>query len=223
MYCHQHVKEINKTLGMHLPRSGRYLAYADYLTAISPSHAASLRIAMSDTLTVADQGEYGHLYIYELLDRSDAQSVCLKVGRSTKPMGRMAQWRSQCQSRKPALRALLPRAVNQTADQQPQGLVVGAHAVTHEGIRGSHRWEKLVHIDLADLCQRQTSNAPGAPGTDGGVPAGNHTVVGEICRDCKRRHREIFLVPRAKGGYETVLKICLKWQRFVQLVVRDMA
>ncbi|CAO1624088.1 unnamed protein product [Parajaminaea phylloscopi] len=266
IYCHQHVREINKSPGLHLPETGRYVPFATYLkdADLSPLTAARLRVAMSDPLTDADKRERGYLYIYELLDRSSPTHVCLKVGRSTKPMNRIAQWRSQCQSRQPVLRALYPSGTTSasasaspssrdargsastttTSSPSRQGLVVGAHAAVDPGMRGSHRWEKLVHIELAGLCSSEADQGQIQPGGRAPPPpppppsAESHPV----CADCHRRHREIFMVPRARvrtrpgarrgspnddvnaggdEGYRAVVGICLKWQRFVEEVAQD--
>lgn len=276
-YCHQHACKINKSLGLHLPRSGRYVPFEAYLcdASLKPLTAARLRVAMSDALTSADLSEHGYLYIYELLDRSDDEYLCLKVGRSTNPMYRISQWRSQCQSRKPIFRALYPSATPTASNggasvvAVQQGLVVGAHAATHQGLRGSHRWEKLVHIELADLCSRipkATRRPTGLSGSEGwedheegeddddDMSQAVRASSNAVCDDCQRRHREIFLVPRraamsettsgvgaaagacrsqrgasgssvllAEGDrtYRLVVDICLKWQRFVELLAQD--
>jgi hypothetical protein len=73
--------------------------------------------------------------------------------------------------------------------------------VLTRGIVGSHRWEKLVHLELRERC------TPPA-GAAGGEAA-------HKCRDCGKRHREIFAVP-AELGFEGVKEVVLRWERFVR-------
>lgn len=149
---------------------------------------------------------------------SSRTHTSLKVGRSVNPMARMAQWRSQCSSREAHLRALLPLldpAMSQRVNAPVgagatsgsgmgmgrQGLLVGADRVLTRGIVGSHRWEKLVHLELRERCASPSALAA--------------AETAHKCSDCGKRHREIFAVP-AELGFEGVKEVVLRWERFVR-------
>lgn len=194
VYCFQHTSEVNKTTGFY-PSPGHFVTFSDWFDThphpLSDHTQALLRKCMSRPLTPADAAEVGYLYIYELRDRSSATHLCLKVGRTVNVFRRLGQWRSQCQSKDPLLRAFHP-------SQDGQGLISGADSVDAPGVRFSHRWEALVHLELRELGIR----------------------VDERCKDCKTRHREVFLIPRSSGGdgFELAQRVVLKWMRFVQML-----
>lgn len=237
VFCRQHSNEINKSAGFYSSKKGDYIPFADYLplallaapasngpgAAAIATTLARLRLALSEPLTAADLQEKGYIYVFEYPNRSDPQSLYLKVGRSIRPMKRMAEWRGQCSSgtvvaagrsgnpaknggsteegeAQPLLRGLFPsegEAANQSA------LLVGAHAVTTRGILGSHRWEKLIHIELSHRAQRLID--------DGEV----------VTCPCGRRHREIFKVSRKELGYQGVKEMVTRWEKAVRRLVEE--
>ncbi|PWN52798.1 hypothetical protein IE53DRAFT_384732 [Violaceomyces palustris] len=193
-YCYQHVAEVNHQKGCYLgtgPSGQMYIEFSDYLSEGEQSEncQARLRTCMTSDPTASDLGERGYVYIYELRDRSDGDHVCLKVGRAINVFKRIHQWRSQCQSKDPLLRCFLPSPPN-------QGLLAGTAAAEESGIVLSHKWERLIHIELMDI---------------------GHRII-EACRDCGSRHMEIFMVPRDRGGFEKVKSVVEKWMLFVKLV-----
>ncbi|KAN0064572.1 hypothetical protein ACQY0O_002200 [Thecaphora frezii] len=210
-YCFQHVAEVNKSTGFYaasratLPEVQIFVAFADYLGTgghLSDHTQALLRKCMSEPPSAADQEERGYLYIYELRDRSDADRICLKVGRTVNVFRRINQWRSQCQSKDPLLRAFLPSS-------RAQGLLSGADAAESPGLVLSRKWERLVHLELHEVAER----------------------VDEGCPDCGSRHREIFMVPRrgiapgpsthptsTAGGFELTRAIVEKWMKLIALI-----
>jgi hypothetical protein len=131
----------------------------------------------------------------QLRDRSTPTHIALKVGRAVNVYKRFEQWRSQCQSKSPTLRAFFPRP-----DGLAQDVLPGAASVLEEGALLSHRWETLIHIELSYLGMR----------------------LNDKCIDCGTRHREIFLIPRSEGiGYDSVQRAVERWLSFVRLVARD--
>lgn len=81
----------------------------------------------------------------------------------------------------------------------------------------SKRWERLIHLELADLAARTRPEE-----------WGSEEVRGR-CADCGVVHREIFPVPRfdgdgeqadqrrgGDGSYQVVMEIICRWERFVQ-------
>lgn len=207
LFCHQHAKEVNKSPGFHLPRSQTYISFEEYIPAdLSMGTAAKLRTAMAEMLTASDLSTPGHIYVYELRSGGGTTAALptmrLKVGRSHQPMNRIAQWRAQCSSRQPVLRCLFPRDGGEASAReviQHRRLIVGADTVTSAGLPGSHKWEKLVHIELSERCVRLTG----------------------ACGDCGKSHREIFETrPDAAAdalGFDGVCDIIAKWERFVRV------
>jgi hypothetical protein len=214
-YCHQHSKEINKTNGFILPGTrktassgggktgvgdGRYVDFGDYLGGIGglggtaeENCKAKLRTAMSQSPSEVDWLERGYIYIYELRDRSTQTHIALKVGRAVNVFKRIEQWRSQCQSKEPLLRAFFPRPPG-----IPQDVLPGAAKVIEKGTLLSHKWERLCHIELSSLGTR----------------------LSEKCNDCASRHREIFLLPR-EIGFDGARRVVERWLSFVRLVASD--
>lgn len=203
----------------HQQQQQRYLAFDRYIpTTLSPLTAAKLRVAMSEPFAPADIAERGHVYVYELVNdeeesgaggrRGEGRSSLFKVGRSTRPMARVAQWRKQCESKKAVLRHLSPSTASDhagtpTARATP-GLLIGASPAPSLGQRGSHRWEKLVHLELAEVAPRPSSFGGGR------------------CGDCGKRHREIFEAKGRVGAEVDVVKeVVERWRRFVEVAVPD--
>ncbi|PWN25333.1 hypothetical protein BDZ90DRAFT_262388 [Jaminaea rosea] len=225
-YCHQHAREINKTPGLHVPVASsslsatqEYLPFTQFIPpTLSAQTAARLRVAMSEPFAPTDLAERGYLYVYELVAdigtaggearrKNDAQTL-VKVGRSSRPLARVAQWRRQCESRQAVLRLLSPQGPPALSDSTEGSapppstaagnLIIGASSTVTTGQRGSHRWEKLVHLELAEVAPR---------------PSDSHQ-----CRDCGKRHREIFVAPRG-GGVHAVAEVVERWRRFVEVAV----
>lgn len=201
VYCYQHVAEVLKVPGFFHSHSSDahghknsevYIKYDDWFgTGHLNNHAkALLRHCMSRPLSEKDQSERGHIYIHELLAWSSPSQICLKVGRSTKPFRRHGEWRVQCRSKEPLLRAIFPST-------EEQGLIPGMDAPTLPGVHLSRRWERLVHLELEALGER----------------------VDVACPDCGRKHREIFMISRSEqqlGGFEMAKEVILKWMSFVE-------
>lgn len=207
VYCFQHVAEVNKTKGFYpltlssRSKSDDYITFSDWFrtSELTEHTQALLRLCMSRSISDVDRNERGYIYIYELRDRSTATHVCFKVGRTTNVFRRLSQWRSRCQSKDPLLRTFFPSA-------NAQGLISGGNTANTAEVPGvllSHRWEALVHIELAGVGHR----------------------VHETCNDCGARHREMFIIPKKAGtndasrqvdAFELTQRIVVKWMRFVQ-------
>jgi hypothetical protein len=74
----------------------------------------------------------------------------------------------------------------------------GAARAEEEGVLLSHKWERLIHIELSYLGKR----------------------LEDKCGDCGTRHREIFMIPR-EIGYEGVERAVQRWLAFVKVMARD--
>lgn len=70
------------------------------------------------------------------------------------------------------------------------------------------RWERLIHLELADLASRERP-----------VEWESEDLKGK-CSDCGVVHKEVFPVARSQGGgadcYQVVLEIICRWERFVE-------
>ncbi|CAD6922648.1 unnamed protein product [Tilletia caries] len=135
----------------------------------------------------------GYMYMYELRDFSTETEVCLKVGRTSNVFRRMGEWRGRCRRRGAGLVLVGFEPSPQTAGRHnnnnrndrngrtvpsalpAQGMLGGAAEVWCDGIYGSHKWERLIHLELLDF-GRRLDEGP--------------------CEDCGARHREIFMIPR---------------------------
>ncbi|CAD6939485.1 unnamed protein product [Tilletia controversa] len=134
----------------------------------------------------------GYMYMYELRDFSTETEVCLKVGRTSNVFRRMGEWRGTCRRRGAGLVLVGFEPSPQTAGRHnnnrndrngrtvpsalpAQGMLGGAAEVWCDGIYGSHKWERLIHLELLDF-GRRLDEGP--------------------CEDCGARHREIFMIPR---------------------------
>ncbi|KAE8223774.1 hypothetical protein CF319_g3248 [Tilletia indica] len=180
----------------------------------------------------------GYMYMYELRDFSTTAEVCLKVGRTSNVFRRMGEWRGRCRRRGAGLVLVgfepSPQASarthnnnrngnNTSSSSSPalppaQGVLGGAAEVWCDGIYGSNKWERLIHLELLDL-GRRLDEGP--------------------CEDCGARHREIFLIPR-RGLYrsddgrgrgrgaddgeaiELVRGVVRKWEGFVRRLVDEL-
>ena len=77
-------------------------------------------------------------------------------------------------------------------------------------IQAVKRWEKLVHLELADL------SAKSAPG--------KLELVREKCTDCQAVHREVFPIGRGGQqhlGYADVKEVICRWERFVRRITES--
>lgn len=204
-YCHQHIKEINKADGFMLPNvkakgsdDGIYVSFDTYLGELrgnGDDHChAKLRTAMTQPPSKTDwsHDSKGFIYIYELRDRSTQTHIALKVGRAINVFKRIEEWRGQCQSKNPFLRGYFPRAEGESFQIVLPG--ASASVASKDGVLLSHKWERLIHIELSHLGKR----------------------LDDKCSDCKRRHKEIFLMPK-EVGYEGTKKVVEKWLCFVSL------
>ncbi|KAJ1024654.1 hypothetical protein NDA13_004581 [Ustilago tritici] len=206
VYCYQHVAEVNKHAGIYSSlisgttsnSTSPYIQFSDWFHTVPLSEhtQALLRLCMARHLSNVDRNERGYIYIYELRDRSTDTHLCLKVGRTSNVFRRIGEWRSRCQSKDPLLLSYHPST-------EQQGLISGASSVKVDGVRFSHRWEALVHVELAGIGER----------------------VDEVCDDCSVRHREIFMVPRSISNndasrqydaFDLTQRIVNKWMRFVK-------
>lgn len=82
------------------------------------------------------------------LDPEDTSVVHLKVGRSANLVERIDEWAKQCGSKEQVLRGWWPGTIED--DDNESSLLRGC---VNPGAKGicSHRLERLIHLELADL------------------------------------------------------------------------
>lgn len=128
----------------------------------------------------------------------------IKLGRTTKPVARLSQWRSSCPSREPIVRFVFPRQDNPTAKSATTP-GQGALRYADRGTRNHHRWERMCLVELAGR----------AVASD---------AANERCPDCGVKHVECFLIDRRAldrpgGGSWSVQEIVEKWERWCRDVL----
>jgi len=211
-YCYQHAKEINLATGFYLSPANpsastrSWIEFSNYIpTSLPPNLIARIRTNMISPLSSSDlsSDNKGYIYIYELRDRrlttlNGDQFICLKVGRAKNVFKRMSEWRSQCQSKEPVLRYFAPETKDERDGKKDQVLMSGVGRTERVGIKGSHRWERLIHLNLAEW------------------------RVKEKCGDCGSVHQEIFLLPDDDGkGFERCRDEVRKWEEWERLCVGE--
>lgn len=143
----------------------------------------------------------------------------VKLGRSVAPIHRLAQWRAQCPSHHRVIRGIFPRPVTTTASRQHHGAaILEGLAIAPRGLVNHKKWERLCLIELAGRSIEQSSSAAGSS------PRNNNNSKGKSkgkdgkdegkCRDCGKRHLELFQVD--KDAYDDwIVELVERWGRFV--------
>lgn len=120
------------------------------------------------------------------IDSSTPGVAHLKVGRTVNLTQRIHQWARQCGSRPQTLRGYWPgtvQAAGPDEDDEVTTLLRG-HVDAKAAGKGSHRLERLIHLELADLvdnAQYLDANWPKAPSTPPSTPKKTR----EKCDDCQ--------------------------------------
>ncbi|KAI5479071.1 hypothetical protein MNV49_004353 [Pseudohyphozyma bogoriensis] len=167
---------------------------------------------------VSSRDESGFIYCHEMVEKKGRNSLpptgprttFLKVGRSVKPVSRLAQWRSQCPSREPIVRDIFPRAANSASGGAG---ISGALRVADQGLQYHHRWERLMLIEVAGRAAKEAEEREKLLG--GGFGSGKSK---KVCADCGKAHVELFEVNA--GAYEDwVQDVIERWGRWVSDVL----
>jgi len=194
---------------------------------LSEATKATLRAEMERTISKDDKE--GEVYCFEILDPSTPEYVHFKIGRSCNLHKRLDTWSRQCSSRTQIPRGRYPECSD--------GSLLRGKLSAGEYVKFSHRFERLVHIELADLSMNgqyledewhRSSGLISAVGT--AVPTRKGKGKGKIlermmreeCEDCGKVHREIFTFKKMTGEFENqefqrvVWPIILKWGTFIE-------
>ncbi|KAI6100796.1 hypothetical protein EDD16DRAFT_1495589 [Pisolithus croceorrhizus] len=175
----------------------------------------------------------GYIYVVEIRDPSNTRLIQLKVGRTVNIKRRLDQWDKQCGSKEHVLRGWWPGIIEPDSDNGTNGTLLRTQM--QPGYPGplSHRLERLVHIELADLSLYAPYLEPGWPKTNNSEQS--FSVAGSLssvplavqetgcCTDCGTVHREIFSFRRPNGGkykgreWDGIVKpVIEKWGRFIK-------
>ncbi|KZT54327.1 hypothetical protein CALCODRAFT_456803 [Calocera cornea HHB12733] len=179
----------------------------------------------------------GHIYAYELRG-PPSEPVALKVGRATNVKNRLGEWGRQC-AKEVVLRGLWPPP---EGTRERDASLLRGRLKPGDKARCSHRLERLIHLELADISVYSTHLTPEFlapfPGhLNGAVPASPASPAGKKkpvrrpltpCEECGKLHREIFTFERASRGKvkgkeweEVVWPVMERWGRFVEMVYED--
>ncbi|ORY73249.1 hypothetical protein BCR35DRAFT_293838 [Leucosporidium creatinivorum] len=203
-FCFQHAKQAMRERGCFVsPREGRskWVEFDDWILPDLPVQTKIL-LRHEMAMPVSAKDEEGYIYVHEMVTRlpTSLRTTHLKLGRSIHPITRLSQWRSQCPSREPIVRAIFP--LHSSSSALGGVGVSGALRVAERGTRNHHRWERLVLIEVAGRAEMEMTLLGGGGG--GGR---------KECRDCGRVHLELFEV--GEGAFdEWVAEVVERWGRW---------
>jgi hypothetical protein len=171
----------------------------------------------------------GFLYAYELRTLKVPGTSYFKVGRTDNVPRRIGQWSNrelrkcptkltpECTSHVPTLRDIFPlkaprRATGglQRKPSAPGSLLPGAvkgGVDTRRMVPAVKRWERLVHLELADRAAT--------------LRAKEYDALAQPCPDCSATHKEIFSLKDGVGirAYEkTVVDAINRWEGFIRAI-----
>ncbi|ODO07284.1 hypothetical protein L198_00863 [Cryptococcus wingfieldii CBS 7118] len=227
-YCKDHAGMICKEKGFYW-RNGEgehaskvWVDFEDYvLPDLSEQTQTLIRMVMESKLTPKEAP--GYLYVYELRGEhhryveTDNLSF-YKCGRTDNVPRRIGQWTHQCQSKTPSLLDIFPRPntsstrPKSSAPDRSQHLITSflQGATTHviPPLPAMKRWERLVHIELAERCALEEASKEA------------FDRVRLKCADCNSGHKEIFplLKQDSKSNYYIVEECVERWGRFIEAI-----
>lgn len=198
-YCKDHAGLLLKPSGFYSRRSpgdqGTWVEFKTYIPrALGEQTQALLRTTMEASLSTSETP--GFLYVYELRGMGASSTSFFKVGRSDCVPRRIGQWAAQCSSHAPVLRDVFPLT-------EGGSTLPGAMRTAGEMAAASKRWERLVHLELADRAAAER-------------PLAYRSLEGK-CADCGAVHREIFPLASSEG-YAVVVEAITRWEKFVRAI-----
>ncbi|WOO85242.1 uncharacterized protein LOC62_06G008743 [Vanrija pseudolonga] len=213
-YCKDHAGLVCAVDGFYWRdrkgRSGVWIEFKDYIPAdLGQQTQTLLRMTMESALTAKELP--GFLYAYELRAKGGKGTAFFKVGRTDNVPRRIGQWTQQCQSHTPTLRDIFPLsgAALKRRPSGPGSLLPGAvkgGVQTARMVPAVKRWERLVHLELADRSASQRGD--------------EYDELRKPCADCGTIHKEIF--PLADDGISTyepvVVEVIERWEKFVRQI-----
>ncbi|WWC66511.1 uncharacterized protein I206_100413 [Kwoniella pini CBS 10737] len=228
-YCKDHAGLICQAHGFYWRGDARrpavWIDFKEFIPSdLGQQTQTLLRMTMESKLTPKELP--GYLYAYELRDLETPTVVYFKIGRTDNVPRRIGEWTNQCQSKTPTLRDIFPlpssrpgsRATAAASGLHRSGTLTTSYlpgATTHLNApsKAMKRWERLVHLELADRSASMIESGKA------------FEEVREKCKDCGLSHREIFpLYKNGKGAqiYETIVVEAIKrWNRFIERITDE--
>ncbi|KAK4050917.1 hypothetical protein OIO90_004893 [Microbotryomycetes sp. JL221] len=208
-YCFQHSKQAMNERGCFVEIQGRqakWIEFQDWILSDLPlSTQLALRHELSTRVSLKD--EPGYLYVHEMVEQGHQRHTSvIKLGRSTKPVQRLNQWRHQCRSREPVIRGIFP--------QQQQGEDPGTTIqFSKHGLSNHRKWERLCLIELDGRAQqfqiRQQQQQHQSQQPSRALSSRGQ----KECIDCGKVHVELFEFE--KGAYDDWIKdLVERWARW---------
>ncbi|KAF8842510.1 hypothetical protein BDN67DRAFT_899046 [Paxillus ammoniavirescens] len=238
LYCHSHKQTITAQTGFYVRRPGheeKFIEFGDYIPKyLQTDTQLALKVEMEKKPTSSDVS--GYIYTFEIRDPKRPNVIQLKVGRTVNLNKRLDQWDKQCQSKVQIPRGWWPGTVEGDEDGPSISLLKGNIKAGEPGPY-SHRVERLVHIELADLSLHAPYLEQDWPELDKphaslsaastcmscGSTSSPKKAPTKACPDCGIAHKEIFAFPRpGKGKYKgrewdlIVKPVIEKWGKFVR-------
>ena len=168
------------------------MAYMQEDTRVALMSEMEKQISKSDT--------EGYIYVFEIRDKNKPGVVQLKVGRAVNLVKRIDQWCKQCGSKEQVLRGYWPSGMNDD-DTMMRGRVMAK-----EPGPWCHRLERLMHIELIDLCTNSPYLHPKFPDVklEDLDAKPKKAAKREKCPDCEYSYRQALaswkLMCRVTGG-----------------------
>ncbi|KAH7340677.1 hypothetical protein B0J17DRAFT_568390 [Rhizoctonia solani] len=228
LYCHQHIGIVLKPKGFYShAEEDTWIEFAEWIPDyLQSATQAALRAEMEKY--VSDSDEAGYVYAYEIRDPKPLNEFHIKVGRSVNIAERFNSWGKQCGSKETALRGWWPHGIKDGDAANSSSLLTGRINPGEKG-KYCHRTERLIHLELRDIALNSTHLTPrfqaialGERQSKRGKAPVQTGLPSKPCPDCKKMHREIFILQRATSGelkgreWELLVKpIIKKWGNFV--------
>ncbi|KAI1315469.1 hypothetical protein EDD11_000750 [Mortierella claussenii] len=211
LMCHDHEVNEDDEVVVHIEgKGGVLLQWMDLSSWVNPDLPDyvqnKLRKAMERP--VSDTDKPGYIYAYQLVEtRVTPTHTLFKVGRTDNVFRRMSEWSDKCGSPPrlievfPEQGSLAPRDENDLSETAIK--IAGDNEVTGLRCRYAHRVERLIHIELKPLHDKD-----------------------HICA-CKTNHREWFKVPHQPGlsdsqqmkqAWGQVRRVIVHWMAYMEHV-----
>ncbi|KAH9472273.1 hypothetical protein MJO29_001936 [Puccinia striiformis f. sp. tritici] len=210
-FCHQHISSVQSQSGSFFANS-KWIEYSEWINEELPELVKiSIKTEMSKIPKESDSQQLGYLYCHEMRPTNEANTTTaeeeeeltwIKVGRSIRPVARLSEWRTQCKSKDPIVRAFFPSSSTiDSSSENDTSYINGAQTVCSNGIKYHRKWERLVLLELSGWAS---------------IHSHSGTLSKIVCPDCKKIHTEIFQL--RKGSYEVLVKPLIeKWMEWCKI------
>ncbi|KAG0297573.1 hypothetical protein BGZ98_000564 [Dissophora globulifera] len=211
LMCHDHEVNEEDEVVVHIEgKGGVMLQWLDLSSWVNPNLPDYVQVKLRKAMErpVSETDKPGYIYAYQLVEtRHTPTHTLFKVGRTDNVYRRMSEWSDKCGSPPrlievfPEQGSLAPRDENDLSETATK--IADDSEVTGLRCRYSHRVERLIHIELKPLHDKD-----------------------HICA-CKTNHREWFKVPNQPGLSESqqmkqawgqVRRVIVHWMAYMEHV-----